>query len=145
MNKSFKRVMVTGSRTWAKCPHDPVHPAQLPCSVVIEHRRVMLEAFAEHVVPLAREYHLELIHGDAEGADKLAANYWSFYRYGPITAFPANWDLGKGGGNARNGVLVAHMPDLVLAFHLDNSRGTADAIRQAKAAGLTVHIYPKEN
>lgn len=133
--------MVTGSRTWAKCSHDPAHAPHLPCPEVMEHRRIMLEAFMDYVVPLACEGHVELIHGDAEGADRLAAHYWSFYRYGPITAFPANWDLGKGGGTARNGVLVAHMPDLVLAFHLDNSRGTADAIRQAKAAGLTVITY----
>jgi len=141
----MKRVMVTGSRVWAKCPHDPIHPDAFPCPAVMKHRRIMLAAFMEHVVPLAREDHVELIHGDADGADRLAARYWSLYRFGPITAFPYVKELGKAGGHARNGVMVAHMPDLVLAFHLDNSRGTADAIRQAKAAGLTVHVYPKEN
>lgn len=137
------RVMVTGSRTWGVCPHDPQHPSHLPCEPVQKHRRIMLLAFQEHVVPLARKGFVELIHGDAQGADRMAADYWSFYRYGPITAFPYIKELGKGGGHARNAVLVAHMPDLVLAFHLDNSRGTADAIRQAKAAGLTVEVYPR--
>lgn len=138
------RVMVTGSLTFGVCQHDPEHPSHLPCESVQQHRKIMLLAFQEHVVPLARNGFVELIHGDAQGADRMAADYWSFYRYGPITAFPYIKELGKGGGHARNGVLVAHMPDLVLAFHLDNSRGTADAIRQAKAAGLTVHVYPKE-
>jgi hypothetical protein len=142
-SKPFKRVMVTGSRTWAKCPHKPEHASHLPCQIVMEHRRITLQALAEHVAPLARDFHVELIHGDAVGADKLVADYWSFYGFGPITAFPYIKELGKGGGHARNGVLVAHMPDLVLAFHLSNSSGTADAIRQAKAAGLTVEVYPR--
>lgn len=135
------RVMVTGSRAFGVCPHGPKELNPPPCPLVVEHRAIMIEAFREHVTPM--EFPVELIHGDAEGADRMAAEHWSRYGWGPITAFPANWDLGKGGGSARNGVLVAHMPDLVLAFHLDNSRGTADAIRQAKAAGLTVHVYPK--
>jgi hypothetical protein len=143
MSKSFKRVMVTGSRGWAKCPHTPEHPPHLPCEVVMEHRRIMLQALVDHVAPLARDFHVELIHGDAEGADKLVAEYWGLYQFGPVTAFPYVKELGRGGGPARNGVLVAHMPDLVLAFHLDNSSGTADAIRQAKAAGLTVEVYPR--
>lgn len=135
--------MVTGSRTFGVCDHRGLsHPEGLECPTIADHRAIMISAFLHHVIPMG--FPVELIHGDAEGADRLAAAQWSRFGLGPITAFPANWDLGNGGGAARNGVLVAHMPDLVLAFHLDNSRGTADAIRQAKAAGLDVHVYPKE-
>lgn len=139
------RVMVTGSRTFGVCDHPPgFHAVGDPeCTTKADHRTTMISAFALHVLPLG--FPVELIHGDAGGADRLAAALWSRFGLGPITAFPANWELGKGGGHARNGVLVAHMPDLVLAFHLDNSPGTADAIRQARKAGLTVHVYPKEN
>jgi hypothetical protein len=133
--------MVTGSRTFGVCEHPPGSHVSGLCPVRELHKQIMIMAFVEHVKPM--EFPVELIHGDAEGADRLAAALWSRFGLGPITAFPANWDLGKGGGAARNGVLVAHMPDLVLAFHLDNSRGTADAIRQAKAAGLTVEVYPR--
>lgn len=141
------KVMVTGSRTWGACPHEPKHEDadglvfRSDCPVTREHRRIMLAALREHCLVNGR---VELIHGDAVGADRMAASIWGYYGLGPVTAFPANWDLGKGGGAARNGVLVAHMPDLVLAFHLDNSLGTADAIAQARKAGLKVEIYPKE-
>ena len=135
------RVMVTGSRTFGVCPHVPKEFNEPPCPLVAEHRAIMIEAFRQHVAPM--EFPVELIHGDAVGADRMAAELWGLYGWGPITAFPYIKELGKGGGHARNGVLVAHMPDLVLAFHLDNSRGTADAIRQAKAAGLTVEVYPR--
>jgi hypothetical protein len=139
--------MVTGSRTFGECDHPPgTHPADLPgCPTRGLHQAIMIQAFRKHVAPLATDGPVELIHGDADGADKMAAGLWARFGLGPITAFPYIKELGGAGGHARNGVLVAHMPDLVLAFHLDNSRGTADAIRQAKAAGLTVHIYPKEN
>lgn len=139
------RVMVTGSRTFGVCDHPP--QSHLPgeeCPTHAEHRAIMISAFLRYVIPMG--YPVELIHGDAKGADRLAAALWSRFGLGPITAFPANWEeLGKRAGHVRNEILVAHMPDLVLAFHLDNSPGTADAIRQAKAAGLTVHVYPKES
>lgn len=139
--------MVTGSRTFGVCPHDPKHQVAdamwaPECTVISEHREIMIRAFLLHGIRTDGDP-IELIHGDAVGADAMAATLWRHYGLGPITAFPANWELGKGGGAARNGVLVAHMPDLVLAFHLDNSRGTADAIRQAKKAGLTVEVYPR--
>jgi len=139
--------MVTGSRTFGVCPHQPPHEDTpdmwVPdCSVIREHREIMIRAFVEHGLATDGDP-IELIHGDAVGADRLAAAIWHFYGLGPITAFPYVKELGKAGGHARNGVMVAHMPDLVLAFHLNNSRGTADAIRQAKAAGLTVEVYPR--
>lgn len=82
------RVMVTGSRTWGVCQHDPQHPSHLPCESVKEQRKITLLALQEHVVPLARTGFVELIHGDSPGADKMVAAYWRFYRYGPTTAFP---------------------------------------------------------
>lgn len=143
----MKRVMVTGSRTFGVCPHDPEHQVTESmwapeCATVSAHREIMIRAFVMHGIRTDGEP-IELIHGDAVGADTMAAKIWHHYGLGPITAFPYVKELGKAGGHARNGVMVAHMPDLVLAFHLDNSRGTADAIRQAKAAGLTVEVYPR--
>lgn len=141
------RVMVTGSRTWGVCPHEPKHADDgmafgTDCPVVREHRRVMISAIQEHQIGSGGS--TELIHGAAMGADEMAAGLWHQYGLGPITAFPYVKELGSYGGHAHNDVLVAHMPDLVLAFHLDNSPGTADAIARARKAGLTVHVYPKE-
>jgi hypothetical protein len=143
------KVMVTGSRTWGVCPHDPPHVGEegtvrsSTCPVVHRHRAIMLDAFWEHRID--RDAPAVLLHGDAEGADRMAAQVWSHYGLGSIVGYPANWaELGKRAGSVRNGILVAHMPDLVLAFHLDNSPGTADALAQARKAGLTVDVYPKE-
>lgn len=143
------RIMVTGSRTWGVCPHEPKHEDDgaawsADCPVVRQHREAMLAAFTEHGLTELPEP-AELIHGDQVGADRTAAAIWYFYRLGPITAFPYVKELGGYGGHARNDVLVAHMPDVVLAFHLDHSPGTADAIARARKAGLDVHVYPKEN
>ena len=87
---------------------------------------------------------IELLHGAAEGADSLAAEYWETYRLGPVRAFPANWEaLGRRAGGVRNGLMVAMMPDLVMGFPwVKRSRGTYDALRQARQAGLTVRTFP---
>jgi hypothetical protein len=143
------RVMVTGSRTYGVCPHEPKHEDDggvwLPdCPVARQQREAMIAAFVEHRLTEAGTP-IELIHGDQVGADRTAASLWYFYGLGPITAFPYVKELGGYGGHARNDVLVAHMPDLVLAFHLNHSPGTADAIARARKAGLDVHVYPKEN
>lgn len=140
------RVMVTGSRTWGICPHEPKHEDDgtvwgADCPAVRDHRVQMINAIREHHIDSRGT--TELIHGDAPGADKTAAAIWDFYGLGPITAFPYVKELGGYGGHARNDVLVTHMPDLVLAFHLNHSPGTADAIARARKAGLDVHVYPK--
>jgi hypothetical protein len=142
------KIMVAGSRTWGQCPHDSnAHWVdRLPggCMVVARHRKIMTQALVEHVMPHFGEF-LTLMHGDCEGADQLAASIWDGLKLGPVQAFPARWsDLGGRAGHVRNGIMVAHMPDLVLAFHLGNSRGTADAIRQARAAGLRTEVYGED-
>lgn len=138
--------MVTGSRSFGVCPHTPKH-AEVEsglffphCPEARAHRHIMINAFREHGLVNGR---VELIHGDQVGADRMAAGIWSYYGLGPVTAFPYVKELGGYGGHARNDVLVAHMPDLVLAFHLNHSPGTADAIARARKAGLDVHVYPK--
>lgn len=146
-DKPIRKVMVTGSRTWGKCAAgDPtVHAGgKFDCPEYRAAWRQMVAAFQEHGIITDQPVLVSLFEGDAEGADRMAAHVWEIYGLGPIVAYPANWEaLGKRAGHVRNSILVANMPDLVLAFHLDNSRGTADAIAQAKAAGLRVEIYPK--
>lgn len=76
-----------------------------------------------------------LIHGAARGADTLAAE-WAAARGVTAEAYPANWDLhGRSAGPIRNRrMLRKGKPDVVIAF--PGGAGTADMIRQAKAAGV---------
>lgn len=140
-------VLVGGSRTWGecKCPKPVHHQHADDCPDYREGARRMIWAFVAHNIgvqlPPTKPI-IELIEGDAAGADRMAADLWLKYGFGPVTAYPANWDaLGKRAGSVRNGIMVSRMPKLALFFHLDNSRGTADAIRQAKEAGLDLAVY----
>jgi hypothetical protein len=84
-----------------------------------------------------------LIEGDARGADRLAGEL-AQARGWQVEAYPAPWQrYGRAAGPIRN----AHMlrlgrPELVLAFtdDLTSSRGTADLVRGARAAGLPVQV-----
>lgn len=121
------RILVTGSRHWTD-------------REVIE--SALSKATGEHP-----ERHT-LIHGNAKGADTLAAEtVWSWVKkWGgwDIEAFPANWTKhGRAAGPIRNAqMLTKGKPDLVLAFPLPGSVGTWDMIRKANAAGVEVRIVP---
>lgn len=77
-----------------------------------------------------------LIHGDAVGADRLAAR-WARSRGVVAKAFPANWARdGKAAGPIRNSAMLLEKPELVIAF--PGGKGTADMVRKALAAGVPV-------
>jgi hypothetical protein len=115
------RVLVTGSRDWTD--RDLI-------------RAKLLEVYRKHPTAL-------LIHGDARGADRLAADIWTRMG-GQAKPYPANWRpsgrYNPQAGNVRNDLMVSTMPDLVLAFfQMDASnRGTSDCVKRALAAGLDV-------
>ena len=87
-----------------------------------------------------------VVEGEATGADKLA-RYWAEQRGKAFRSFPAQWAYyGKGAGPIRNQEMLDDgKPTRVVAFHRDlaNSRGTADMLRRARAAGLPVNVYPE--
>jgi hypothetical protein len=87
---------------------------------------------AQHAVhPIAM-----LIEGGAHGADELA-HYWAMNRCIDCLTVPANWSKnGRGAGPIRNARMLDYKPDLVIAF--PGGRGTANMIKQAKAAGVRV-------
>lgn len=78
-----------------------------------------------------------VIEGDADGADRLAGA-WAYERDIALQVYPAGWSRhGRGAGPIRNKqMIVEGMPDLVVAF--PGGRGTANMVRQAKAAGVPV-------
>jgi len=78
----------------------------------------------------------DLIHGDADGADRLAAIAADTLGW-RVHAFPADWNRhGRSAGPLRNLRMLAEKPDLVIAF--PGGRGTADMVEKARAAGVNV-------
>jgi hypothetical protein len=78
-----------------------------------------------------------IIHGGAKGADTLA-DEWARGHQIPTKCYPAAWQLyGRRAGPIRNQqMLTDGKPDLVIAF--PGGRGTADMVRRAKLAGVSV-------
>jgi len=82
-----------------------------------------------------------LVHGDARGADRMAAGYHSHWG-GECEAHPAQWELhGKRAGFVRNAEMVALGADLCLAFIKDESRGATMCARLAEEAGIPTRRY----
>ena len=78
-----------------------------------------------------------IIEGGARGADMLAAE-WAHHTSTRLLTFPALWqDEGRAAGPRRNQrMLDEGRPDLVLAC--PGGRGTADMVRRARRAGVTI-------
>jgi hypothetical protein len=116
------KVIVTGSRKWSDAQR--VFDA-------------LWDVYHEHGP-------YQLIHGACStGADDLAS-YW--YRVGgqyvgcTELKFPANWNMGKGAGPARNVRMVSAGADLVLAFPLPEGTGTQHTMRLAEEADIPVKV-----
>lgn len=74
------------------------------------------------------------------GADRWA-HEWALSRGVTVTPMPADWErYGNAAGPIRNGLMVVRMlelrGELVVAF--PGGRGTKNAVKQARAAGLEV-------
>jgi hypothetical protein len=111
-----------------------------------------------HMFDVLSRFHAEnpitvLIHGAAQGAERMAAT-WAKLRKVLCYAYPASWSdishpdalirhtasgrpYDARAGYRRNQIMLDRgRPDLVLAF--SGGRGTFDLIKRAKVAGLTV-------
>lgn len=80
-----------------------------------------------------------VVSGGARGVDKAAAV--AAKRRGlQVLEFIPDWDRdGKAAGFLRNSLIVGNC-DVLIAFWDGKSRGTADAIRKAQAAGKPVDV-----
>jgi hypothetical protein len=112
------RIMVTGCRDWTD-------------------RQTIEDALGQIWGPKT------LIHGDARGADRIAADIARMWTW-PVEAYPADWEQhGFAAGPIRNKFMIEQgNPDLVYAFWDGKSKGTLDAIRKAVSARIPVEIYP---
>lgn len=88
----------------------------------------------------AAEPYTLLIEGGAGGADRLARE-WATTKGIPVATFDAEWMAhGRRAGPIRNQrMLEEGQPDEVVAF--PGGRGTADMVRRARAAGITVLVF----
>ena len=78
-----------------------------------------------------------LIHGDARGADRIAAE-WAVSRGVQVVACPANWEHYKNAaGPIRNQYMIELCPDAVLAF--PGGKGTKNMVEQAARHNVTVY------
>lgn len=120
------KVLVTGSRGWNDYE--------------------LIEDALRSVLPQGAETQPVLvIHGDAGGADRMAALSARKLGYF-VMAYPANWKLyGKAAGPIRNAqMLKEQKPDVVLAFWDGQSRGTAHMMGLADEAGVIVRVFEQE-
>lgn len=78
-----------------------------------------------------------IIHGGATGADSCAGE-WARKRGVECKVYYADWHKhGRAAGPIRNQKMIDHgKPEVVMAF--PGGIGTADMVRRAKAAGVTV-------
>ncbi|MHB1524969.1 MAG: DUF2493 domain-containing protein [Candidatus Dormibacteria bacterium] len=115
---SPQRVLICGSRVWTDRVAIEAVVAQMPLGSVV-------------------------IVGGATGADTLAEVAARAAGL-QCEVYPADWGLyGRRAGPIRNRAMLREgRPDVVVAFHADlwGSRGTADMVRVAQAAGLPVWL-----
>lgn len=85
-----------------------------------------------------------LLVGDADGADAAARHWAHAHKVNHLTAY-ADWDAyGPPAGPRRNGALISYARALapsdshIVVIAAPGGKGTADCVRQARAAGLYV-------
>ena len=77
-----------------------------------------------------------IIHGNAPGADRLAATIAADYGF-RVESYPADWDThSRAAGPIRNQQMLDAGADLVIAF--PGGRGTTDMSNRAQRAGVPV-------
>jgi hypothetical protein len=145
------RVLVTGSRSWTD--FQAVADA-------------LLEAWHDAIQTVSEDVQLVVVHGDCPtGADAMAKQ-WALDNQLTHEPHPAEWsapcpdncltiphrktstrhgEYCPGAGHRRNQLMVDMGADLMVAFHLNNSRGTADCISRAEQAGIPVRVLKEQH
>lgn len=86
-----------------------------------------------------------IIHGGARGADRIAGEIAAGLGF-EVAVVPAEWRPGgvynPRAGYERNAKMLDMEPDLVLAFWIGGSTGTAHTISAAHKRGIPVEVIP---
>lgn len=85
-----------------------------------------------------------LVSGGAAGVDSLAEGMAKGFGLPNIIFHPEWTKYGKSAGFKRNQKIV-DAADIIIAFHFNDSHGTADTIRRARESGKPVHVYTLES
>jgi hypothetical protein len=85
----------------------------------------------------------EVVSGCAAGTDSLGEKYAGFHNI-PIKQFPAKWNkYGRAAGPIRNKEM-AEYADGLIAISVNDSRGTANMIQNAKRLNLKTNVITKK-
>jgi hypothetical protein len=83
---------------------------------------------------------MQLIEGDARGADRLAGVWASLHKVDHI-CIPADWDRdGRQAGYMRNKIMVAKNPDLAIGFLDGPSSGSMHTVRLCLQSGIPLYV-----
>src|SRR3990172_222281 len=123
------KILVTGDRQW-------------------DDYDLMRRVLWEYAPPTYLGYDVTLIHGDAKGADQMAAKIAFLFGW-QVRKYPAQWHkYHRTAGPIRNRqMLDIEQPDLVIAFHKhwERSKGTKDMVAYAEKRGVLVRFVPERN
>jgi hypothetical protein len=85
-----------------------------------------------------------LIHGNANGADTMAAQCWATQGF-PVRAVPADWEtFGRRAGIMRNLAMLDEEPEQVFAFIKNNSPGATHCAAEAERRGIPVTYFRED-
>jgi hypothetical protein len=117
------RLLVTGSRDWSD-----------------------VEVIATELQFVAKKYkNVVLVSGHAIGADRIAESVAEKLGW-VVEIHEPDWTLhGKSAGFKRNTTMLETDVQAVLAFHKDNSKGTADTIKKAKERKIPTRVLVEES
>lgn len=111
----MRKILICGSRNWSDRPtvRKVLRQIKHPC---------------------------EIIHGNAQGADKIGAEIAAALDFSVTAVFP-DWErYGKSAGLKRNIAMLEMKPEIVIAFWDGKSRGTQHTITQARQQGIPVLV-----
>jgi len=133
-------VLICGGRNYGHVPFNTPPERRREIAERAARENFILREALDHL--LRDRQTSSIITGGATGADA-CAHRWALDRRIPSKIVRAEWKkYGKAAGPIRNARMLEFKPDFVVAF--PGGDGTADMIRQARAAGVEVLDYGAE-
>ncbi len=131
------RLLITGSRSWTD--RGRLHHELDRAAIHLGFLKVVdLSTAGGHVTRQLLIPEMRLIHGDAEGADRLADTWATLYRpHVVVERYPYPSLLGRRGGPHRNTYMVGLGADLCLAFLTPCTRPTCRREDDHESHGTT--------